>query len=93
MNRVNQNRDRAERPVTWHRSRGGEAREGPLCDLARKHDILVLKWAHWFTGQWGQAPDRSQNDDPEPTSFMADSHRRFTLTYTAGTTDVAPYQP
>ena len=59
MNWIKQSRDRPERPVTWHRSQGGEAREGPLGGLARKHDIIVLKWTQWLTGQWGQAPDRS----------------------------------
>ena len=93
MNRVNKKRDTKERPVTWHRENDGEAREGPLGDLARKHDILALRWTQWLTSQWGQAPDSSQTTDPTPTSVMPDAHLRFDITYKLGTTDIAPYQP
>ena len=55
MQRANESRDAAESPVTWHHRHGGEAREGPPGDLARKHDILVLKWVQWLTSQWGQS--------------------------------------
>ena len=40
----------------------------------------------------GEKPCRSQNAEPEPTAVMPLEHRRFALTYTEGTTYVAPYQ-
>ena len=94
MQRVNESKDNEGSPVTWHRYRGGEAREAPPPgNLAQKHGILVLKWAQWLTSQWGEKPCRSQNVAPELTAVIPGAHRQFTLTYTEGTTDVAPYQP
>ena len=43
MNRVNESRDTEKNPVTWHRHHKGAARDGPPGDLARKHDVLVLR--------------------------------------------------
>ena len=93
MNRTNEARDRPDRPVTWHRSSDGEPRPDAPGDLARKHDILILKWTQWITGQWGQTPDKSQDTNPVPSDEMPDAHIRFRPTHKPGTTEMAPYQP